>query len=112
MSDSNPLRGAVTRQTVAILHDAYREMNSKKMFWICLLLSGMAMASFAVVAVTPTGVTFAGRDFASPYVPAISQYKFLFSYVIIEYWLTWGMLILAIISSIKSCGTRSSASQM
>lgn len=99
MSNPVPLRGAVIRQTLAILHDAYREMNSRKMFWICLLLSGMAMACFAVVAVTPTGMTFAGRDFASPYVPATSQYKFLFSYVIIEYWLTWGMLILAIIST-------------
>lgn len=99
MSESVPLRGAVMRQTLAILHDAYREMNSKKMFWICLLLSGFAMACFAVVAVTPTGLTFAGRDFASPYVPATSQYKFLFSYIIIEYWLTWGMLILAIIST-------------
>ena len=99
MSDSVPLRGAVLRQTLAILHDAYREMNSKKMFWICLLLSGFAMACFAVVAVTETGLTFAGRDFASPYVAVTSQYKFLFRYVIIEYWLTWGMLILAIIST-------------
>ena len=34
-------------QTLAILHDGYREINSRKMFWVSLILSGLVVASFA-----------------------------------------------------------------
>jgi ABC-type transport system involved in multi-copper enzyme maturation permease subunit len=90
---------AVVRQTWAILLDAYRELNSKRMFWFVLVLSGIAIAAFAVVGVGPYGLTIAGYDSESSFVPAKSQYKWLFSSTMIDWWLTWGVLILAIIST-------------
>ncbi len=90
---------AVMRQTWAILLDAYRELNSKRMFWFVLVLSGIAIGAFAVVGVGPYGLTIAGYDLDSSFVPAKSQYKWLFSSIMIDYWLTWGVLILAIIST-------------
>jgi hypothetical protein len=90
---------AVMRQTWAILLDAYRELNSKRMFWFVLVLSGIAIGAFAVVGVGPYGLTIAGYDLDSSFVPAKSQYKWLFTSIMIDYWLTWGVLILAIIST-------------
>ena len=90
---------AVLRQTLALLHDAYRELNSKRMFWISLILSGVAMGAFGVIAVTKYGLTFAGYDWESSFIPPKSQYKFLFSSMMIDWWLTWAVLILAIIST-------------
>ena len=90
---------AVLRQTLALLHDAYRELNSKRMFWISLILSGVAMGAFGVIAVTKYGLTFAGYDWESSFIPPKSQYKFLFSSMMIDWWLTWAVLVLAIIST-------------
>lgn len=43
------------RQTWAILFDAYRELNAKKLFWITLALSGLVVVAFAMVSLTPKG---------------------------------------------------------
>ena len=92
-------QGAVLRQTLAILHDAYRELNAKKMFWIVLLLSGLAMGAFAVISVTPEGLKLAGYDWDTGFVAPKSLYKYVFNQVIVEYWLTWAATILAIVST-------------
>ena len=42
-------------QTLALLLDAYRDLNSRRMFWIVLILSGLVAASFAAIGLTPTG---------------------------------------------------------
>ena len=49
-------RGGETHmiQTWALLLDAYRELNAKKLFWITLILSALAVASFAFVGVNAT----------------------------------------------------------
>src|SRR5205814_3639124 len=51
------------------------------------------------MSVSPTGLTFASHDWQSPYIPAESQYKYFFNYIIVDGWLTWGMLILAMVST-------------
>ena len=87
------------RQTLAILHDAYRELNSKRMFWVTLLISGVTIAGWAVVSIGPNGLMLAGTEWESPFIPPKSEYKFLFSSIVITWWLTWGVLILALIST-------------
>jgi hypothetical protein len=39
-------------QTLALLLDAYRELNARKMFWITLVLSGMCVIAFALFGVS------------------------------------------------------------
>ena len=99
MSDVIEMRGSVWRQTMALLRDAYLELNSKRMFWIVLILSAVVVGSFGVISVTPYGLSFAGYEWETPYVPPKSQYKMLFSYLMIDFWLTWAVLILALIST-------------
>jgi hypothetical protein len=81
------------------LRDAYLELNSKRMFWIVLILSAIVMGAFGVIGVTPFGLSFAGYEWDTPFVPPKSQYKLLFSYMMIDWWLTWAVLILALIST-------------
>jgi ABC-type transport system involved in multi-copper enzyme maturation permease subunit len=89
----------MVRQTLAILHDAYRELNARKMFWIALLLSGLAMGAFAIIGVTPHGLAFGTWEWETPYIPPASQYKFLFNTLMVDWWLTWAVLILALVST-------------
>jgi hypothetical protein len=84
-------------QTWALLLDAYRELNAKKLFWITLILSALVVGAFALVGVTPHGLTLAGTQFDFP--DARGFYKVLYSQLIIGLWLTWGAMILAIIST-------------
>src|SRR5690242_13155659 len=92
----NP-RPALVRQTLAILHDAYRELNSKRMFWITMILSGLAMGVFAVVSISDNGLQLAGYRMEMGVIPPQSLYKWLFSTVMIGWWLTWAATILAIV---------------
>lgn len=92
-------RGVRLRQTLAILHDAYRELNAKRMFWITLIISGVTIGAWAIVSIGPNGLMMAGTNWESPYIPARSEYKFLFTSIVIDWWLTWGVLILALIST-------------
>lgn len=91
----------ILRQTWAILIDAYRELNSKKMFWVCLVLSGVFVAVFGCVGIGNGQFTFLGwntsipHNFASP----AEFYKTLFAVVGIDLWLTWAGLFLALIST-------------
>ncbi len=84
-------------QTWALLLDAYRELNAKKLFWITLILSALAVGAFALVGVNQHGLTLAGTQFDIP--GARGLYKALYSQVIIGWWLTWGAMILALIST-------------
>lgn len=84
-------------QTWALLLDAYRELNAKKLFWITLILSALVIGAFALVGVTPRGLTLAGTQFDLP--GARGLYKSLYSQLIIGWWLTLGAMILALIST-------------
>lgn len=91
-------------QTLAILLDAYRELNSKKLFWITLILSGLVVAVFASFGINEKGYTFLHFVFDhkvinSKLVPPEKFYKFAFAVFAVPVWLTWAASILALIST-------------
>jgi ABC-type transport system involved in multi-copper enzyme maturation permease subunit len=93
-------------QTLAILHDGYREINSRRMFWASLILAGLVVASFAVVGINERGWTLFGHQFDdmifnTKIVPRPMFYSLLFSTLGVGFWLTWIGMALALIST---CG--------
>jgi hypothetical protein len=85
------------RQTLALLLDAYRDLNARKLFWITLILSGVFVGAFATVSFDSTGLSFLKWHF-EVFNPKVI-YNTLFSFVIISVWLTWVATILALIST-------------
>lgn len=90
-------------QTLALLLDAYRELNAKKMFWVVLVLSVVVMGIFALVGVNDHTLTIAGReplgDLRNAGLSPMTLYKTLFSTVVVGFWLTWLAALLALIST-------------
>jgi ABC-type transport system involved in multi-copper enzyme maturation permease subunit len=87
-------------QTLAIFHDAYRELNAKKMFWIVLVLSALVVLVFAAVGVNNGQLTFFGWRTPVPIVMDPAEfYRVMFTYLGIEVWLTLIATILALIST-------------
>jgi hypothetical protein len=87
-------------QTLAILHDAYRELNAKKLFWIVLLLSGLVVVGFAAAGVKDDRLTLLGLE--TPFRMSLTPgefYRRMFVTVGITSWLTFGATVLAIIST-------------
>lgn len=92
------------RQTVALLVDAYRELNSKKLFWITLFISLLVVAVYAMFGLNDRGLTFLWWTFDLPMLntrvmPAEKLYKFMFANIGIPIWLTWAATILALVST-------------
>src|SRR5205814_2629601 len=89
-------------QTGALFIDAYRELNSKRLFWITLILSLLVVVAFAFVGINDRGVTIFGKLFPgvwnTNFIPADTFYKFLFIQFAVPYWLGVGASILALIS--------------
>ncbi len=86
-------------QTLAIFHDAYRELNSRKMFWIVMILSGLAICSFAIVGVGKKSLTLLWFELPALASDPAHLYKWLFSNIVVGGWLTWIATILALIST-------------
>lgn len=91
-------------QTIALLVDAYRELNARKMFWITLLISTLVVGVFAAFGVSESGLTFLWWEFRIPgfgseTVPPHLFYKAVFAQLGIPIWLTWAATILALIST-------------
>ena len=87
-------------QTLAILHDAYRELNAKKMFWIVLVLSVLVVAIFAAVGVNNGQLTFFGWRTPIPiFMEPAELYRLMFTNLGIGFWLTFVATILALIST-------------
>jgi ABC-type transport system involved in multi-copper enzyme maturation permease subunit len=91
-------------QTCAIFLEAYRNLNSKRLFWITLVLSGIVVALFACVGVNEHGMKFLFWQWDndvlnSTSVPPDQFYKGLFVNIGIAVWLAWIALILALIST-------------
>ena len=84
-------------QTLAIFHDAYRELNSKKLFWITLILSGLFMAGFGLLGVKGDKLTLLTFEFPMPMASFV--YKQIFNWVVLWLWLTIAAVILALIST-------------
>lgn len=92
------------RQTAALFVDAYRELNSRKLFWITLVLSGLVVASFAAVGIDKQGLTILWfrLDFIplnSDILPPSLLYKTMFLNLGLGIWLTWIAAILALITT-------------
>lgn len=91
-------------QTLALLLDAYRELNSKKLFWITLGLSLIVVGGFAAIGLNERGVTILHWTVETPMlnasiIPASTFYMFVFANIGIPVWLTWAASILALIST-------------
>jgi hypothetical protein len=91
-------------QTWALLVDAYRELNSKKLFWITMVLSLIVVIAFASFGLHPSGYSFLWFKFDEQFlnsrvIPPEKFYKFAFASIGIPVWLTWIASILALIST-------------
>lgn len=92
------------RQTAALLLDAYRELNSKRLFWLTLALSGLVVASFGLVGINEKGLKIIVWDietvlFNTNVLSAPTFYRMLFFNLGIGFWLTWLATILALVST-------------
>lgn len=95
------------RQTWAIFVDAYRELNSKKLFWISLTISLVVVITLALPTQTERGFSIFGAKLetgpfqllGSNAISASAFYKFIYSWFGINLWLGWGATILALITT-------------
>ncbi len=94
------------RAVAAILLDAYRELSSRKIFWITLLLSLCLVIGYACIGFTETGMSFLFGLYSieSEYFNIDSPlsgvlYRGLFVSFIVSIWLAWAATILALIST-------------
>jgi ABC-type transport system involved in multi-copper enzyme maturation permease subunit len=91
---------------VAMLIDAYRQLNAKRLFWITLILSGGVVLSYASIGFNETGMSYLFGLFStenellaegSPI--ARMLYRSIFSSFIVSLWLAWVATILALVST-------------
>lgn len=91
-------------QTWALLIDAYRELNAKKLFWIVLVLSSLFVIAMACLGNDAKGLTILVWHIDLPFASTnlISRpifYKLLFIEAGVKVWLTWAATALALIST-------------
>jgi len=87
-------------QTRAMLVDAYRELNARKLFWITLILSGVLVLVFALLDIGNGSITFAGFSIDIPVDPDRKLFfNLAFTQIGIGVWLTWVATVLALIST-------------
>ena len=91
-------------QTIALILDAYRDLNSRKMFWIVLILSTMVATRSPALRLTPDGLKIFSWHLHSTVLNSrnISPgdfYKTIFLSYGINFWLTWLATVLALIST-------------
>ncbi len=84
-------------QTLALLVDAYRELNARKMFWISLIISGVVIGAFALLGLNDKGLTLLGMQLPTP--GGAFLYKYIFSSVVTFWWISMGAMVLALIST-------------
>lgn len=84
-------------QTIALLVDAYRELNARKMFWISLIISGLVMGAFALLGVSDKGMTILAWELPVP-APQF-WYKWVFSTLVVSWWVSLFAMVLALIST-------------
>ncbi len=92
------------RQTLAIFVDAYRELNSKKLFWIVLSLSFLIVLVCGAVGIDAHGLTFLKWSLNFGPNTGIMSKEFFYKQVLftglgIKFWLSWLATILALVST-------------
>lgn len=90
----------------AMLLDAYRELNSKKLFWVILAISGIILLFYGSIGFHDAGMSmFYGlMNIESQYLTSgslMSQvfYRSIFTWFMVGIWLAWAATILALIST-------------
>lgn len=91
-------------QTFALFVDAYRELNSKRLFWFVLALSLLVVGVFAIVGNNEKGLTILTWTIEFPplstrFLPTEEFYKIMFVELGLSVWLTWIATILALVST-------------
>ncbi len=91
-------------QTLAIFLDAYRDLNSRKLFWLAIGVSMLVVLIVGALGIDETGVSVLTFHFDSKFVntlffPRDLFYKMIFQNLGINIWLTWLAAILALIST-------------
>jgi hypothetical protein len=87
----------VITQTVALLLDAYRDLNARKLFWITLVLSGVFIGSFGLLGADASGLKLLWFHWDMPEADYI--YKQIFSWIVVGFWLTIVAAVLALVST-------------
>jgi hypothetical protein len=87
------------RQTVALLLDAYRDLNARKLFWVTLILSAVFVGVFACFGADAKGFNILRWHFDMSRHDAEIVFKSIFRTAVIGFWLTWVATILALIST-------------
>ena len=90
----------------ALLVDAYRLLNARKIFWITMLLSMLVVGSFALVGINEQGISIAWWDLElfeintgiAGFTNAVF-YKVIFVNFGINIWLSWVATILGLITT-------------
>ena len=101
---SSPVRDMFITQTFALVLDAYRELNSRKLFWISVAISGLIVLIFAAVGIDQNGVVifwahFPNTQINTRFLDRGVAYKTIFEDLGINIWLTWAAPGLALIST-------------
>ena len=91
-------------KTWALFVDAYRELNSKKLFWITLILSGLVVAVFGAIGLRPNGIGFLWFTIPSDLVnselvDAATFYKSMFTGFGVRFWLSILATVLALVTT-------------
>ena len=93
-------------QTWALMVDSYRLLVSRKLFWITLAISGVILLVYASVGYDENGMTllFSALSFEDESLRAGTifskvHYIDMFTGTIMDRWLSWGAIILALIST-------------
>ena len=89
----------IATQTKALLVDAYRELNARKIFWVVLLLTGVVVAAFGTLGVQGNRLSILAWELPQDIPLALVLYKWIFSYFVVGGWFTWVATILALIST-------------
>jgi hypothetical protein len=91
----------VIEQTIALLIDAYRDLNARKLFWVTMIISGVIIIAFAFVGVGPDSIYFLGATISMHGVidPMLVYKQVLLGTIVVGIWLTWGAIILALVST-------------
>jgi hypothetical protein len=91
-------------KTIALLLDSYRELNSKKLFWVALALSAVVVILFGSLGLDGQTITFFGwhtpwHDPMLAFVSLATFYKQRFVTLGVQLWLSSLASILALVST-------------
>jgi hypothetical protein len=89
----------IATQTKALLVDAYRELNARKIFWVVLILTVVVVAAFGTLGVKGNRLSILAWELPQDIPMALVLYKWIFSYFVVGGWFTWVATILALIST-------------